>query len=238
MEKKGVYIAIGLMCVLLTYGICMQMNTVKSFEMPTGGTATQEELKDEILRVREQYNNLYKELQNIDKELETARANSTKNNTELEEVESQIKEMNKLAGLTEVSGKGVKIVIEDSNVQIASNPLIDANSLIVHDKDILLVINELFNAGAEAISVNDIRIISSTAIECDGNIIKIGEAKINSPFVIKAIGYQETLASLNRTGGILESLRSRTLKAELTKELEIKIPRYVGTLKLNYVETD
>lgn len=94
----------------------------------------------------------------------------------------------------------------------------------------------MFNAGAEAVSVNDIRILATTPIECDGNVIKIGGEKIASPFVISAIGFQESLITLERPGGRLEKLRNRTIEVSCEKVNEIKIPKYIGTTKLNYKE--
>lgn len=235
MNKKGVCLTLGIMCAVLTYGICMQMKTVTGFGVTAGRTSSQSELKEEILKTKERYDNLYNDLEHLNKQLEKERTNATQNNDELAKLEEQIKEMNKLLGLTDVSGKGVKIVLKDSSIQ-ASNYFGDANDLVVHDKQILHVVNELFNAGAEAVSVNDIRIISTSAIECDGNVIKIGGEKVGSPFEIKAIGYQELLTNLNRTGGRLEQIQNNTMvEVTLTKENDIKIPKYTGTLKYNYI---
>ena len=236
MNKKGVCLTLGIMCALLTYGICMQMKTVGGFGVVAGRTSNQSELKDEIIKTTERYNNLYRDLEYLNKQLEIERTNATQNNEELEKIEEEIKEINKLLGLTDVSGKGVKIVLQDSSVP-ATNYMGEANKLVVHETQILHVINELFTAGAEAISVNDIRIVSSSDIECDGNVIKIGGERANSPFEIKAIGYQELLASVTRTGGRLEKIQADTeVKITFTKENEIKIPKYTGTLKYKYIK--
>ena len=108
MNKKGVCLTLGIMCALLTYGICMQMKTVGGFGVVAGRTSNQSELKDEILKTTERYNNLYRDLEYLNKQLEIERTNATQNNEELEKIEEEIKEINKLLGLTDVSGKGVK----------------------------------------------------------------------------------------------------------------------------------
>lgn len=233
MNKKGMCLTIGIMCAILTYGICVQIKTVGGFGVIVGRTSSQSELKEDILKTKERYDNLYKDFERLNNGVEKERANAAKNNEELEKIEEEIKENNKLLGLTDVSGKGVKIVLKDSDI-LATNYLGDANDFVVHEKQVLHVINELFAAGAEAISVNDIRVVSTSDIKCDGNVIKIGGERANSPFVIKAIGYQELLASLTRTGGILEKLDA-LLDVTFTKENDIKIPKYTGTLKPNYI---
>lgn len=237
MNKKGICLTLGIMCAVLTYGICMQIKTVGGFGVIAGRTSNQSEIKEEILKTKERYDNLYKDLEHINKQLEKERTNATENNDELAKLEEEIKEMNKMLGLTDVSGKGVKIVLKDSSIP-ASNYYGDANDLVVHEKQILHIVNELFNAGAEAISVNDVRIVSTSSIECDGNVIKIGGEKVGSPFEIKAIGYQELLANLTRTGGRLEQIQTETMvEVTFSKENEIKIPKYTGTLKFNYLNT-
>lgn len=237
MNKKGICLTLGIMCALLTYGICMQIKTVGGFGVAAVRTSSQSELKEEILKTKERYDNLYKDLERINKELEKERANATQNNTELEKLEEEIKVVNKLLGQTDVSGKGIKVTLKDSSIP-AANYMGDANDLVVHDKYIIHIVNELFNAGAEAVSVNDIRITSTSAIECDGNVIKVGGERIGSPFEIKAIGYPEYLANLNRPGGIIEKIQTETMvEVTITKENEIKIPKNTRTLKFNYIKT-
>jgi uncharacterized protein YlxW (UPF0749 family) len=235
MNKKGVCLTLGIMCAVLTYGICMQMKTVRGFGVATGGTSTQNKYKEDILKTKEKYDNVYRDLEHLNKELEKERANATQNDTELAKIEEEIKQINKLLGLTDVSGKGVKIVLKDSSMP-ASNYFGESSDLVVHDKYIMHIVNELYNAGAEAISINDVRVVSTSSIQCDGNVIKIGGERIGSPFEIKAIGYPEYLYNLNRPGGRLEKIRAESMiDPIITKENEIKIPKYTGTLKFEYI---
>ncbi len=233
MDKKVICLVLGLMCVILTVGISIQIKTVGNFGTTIGLTSEQSELKDEILKTKEKYDNLYKSLEELETKLEIERNNATSNNSELTSLEEEIKETNILLGFTEVTGKGVKIVLQDSNIPTA-NYLEDISNLVVHDGDLIQVINGLFNVGAEAISVNNQRIVSTTAIECDGSVIKINGEKVGAPFEIKAIGYPEALSNLTIPGGYLEKLENRGIIVTLTKEAELKIPKYTGTLKFNY----
>lgn len=242
MNKKGkILILFAVMSMGLTYGACIQMKTVNNNGTTVNLTAAQSELKSEILKINEKYNNLSEELDKLEVKLEDVRADSTSSNSELAILEESIKEKNLTLGLTEVTGTGVKIVLNDSSISTINNPFINASDLLVHDGDLIHVVNELFNAGAEAISINGQRVISTTAIECDGNVIKVNGNKIGAPFEILAIGYPEQLAGLQRPGGYIEALVSRGLTVNLTKQSTVTIPKYTGTMKFNYatnVEND
>lgn len=231
-KKTQVLIIFAIMNMALTYGICVQIKTVNQNGTTVNLTAQQSELKNEILKISERYDNLYEELDKLEVELEKERENSTSNNGNLEILEESIKEKNISLGLTEVTGTGIKIVLNDGNAPI--NYLGNISDLLVHDGDLMRVVNELFNAGAEAIAINGQRIIATSAIECDGNVVKINGTKIGAPFEITAIGYPEQLAGVSRPGGTIEALESRGLIVTLTKQNSVKIPKYAGTIKFNY----
>lgn len=233
-KKIQLLVVFVLMSMALTYGLCVQIKTVNNNGGTVSLTAEQSELKSEILRISEKYDNLTEELDQLEKKLEAERQNATSNNSELAILEENIKEKNLALGLTEVTGTGVEIILDDGDTPLTSNLFINTSDLLVHDGDLINVVNELFNADAEAISINGQRIVSTTAIECDGNVIKINGTKMGAPFEITAIGYPEYLAGISRPGGTLELLESRGVKVSITKENSIKIPKYSGTIKFNY----
>lgn len=234
MKKKAqLLVTFLIMSMALTYGICVQMKTVNQNGTTVNLTAEQSELKSEILKISERYNNLYEEVDKLEEELEKERESSASNNSNLAILEESIKEKNLALGLTEVTGTGIKIVLNDGNT-LTANPLVNVSDLLVHDGDLMRVVNELFNAGAEAVSINGQRIITTTAIECDGNVVKINGNKIGAPFELTAIGYPEQLAGIARPGGTIEMLESRGLIVSLTKQNSIKIPKYAGAIKFSY----
>lgn len=237
--KKQIQLLIifAIMSMALTYGICIQMKTVNNNGTTVNLTEQQSALKSEILKTSEKYDNLFEELDRLEEELEKVRANSTSSNSELAILEESIKEKNLALGLTEVTGTGIKIILNDGNAAAITNPFISVSDLLVHDGDLINVVNELFNSGAEAISVNGQRIVSTTAIECDGNVIKVNGTKIGAPFEITAIGYPEQLAGIGRPGGTIELLESRGVIVTLNKQNSVTIPKYSGTIKFNYVNT-
>ena len=235
-KKRTISIILGIMCFALTFGIFVQMRTIRSTNSSIGQNQEANELRDEILRYKERYDNRFKELEEAEKELEKEREEATKNNSELEQAQQKITEGNKLTGMTEVTGPGVTITLTDGK-GIATSTL-NPSQVIVHDLDVLSVVNELINAGAEAISINDQRWVLTTAISCRGNTIDINGERIGAPFVIKAIGLPEYLAGLERVGGYLELMRGDGVGVTLEKSNSITIPKYSGVINFEYLQNE
>lgn len=240
MDKKVISLVLGIMCLFLTLGITVQIKTVNGTGTIRTTNATENELRDSLLKSKEKYDNLYEELEEAEKKLETERANATQNNTELTELENTIKIQNKVAGLSEVTGNGIIITVNDNQKISLNSWFEDPNMLIVHDTDLMNIVNELKNAGAEAISINNQRIVTTSSIECDGNVIKVNGEKIGAPFEIKAIGLAEALMSIDRIGGYLDYLKEyRYLDVTVKKadKEKLTIPKYTGIMKFEYIES-
>lgn len=234
MNKKVISLVLGLMCLVLTFGICIQIRTVNNSNSTVSQNYEENQLRAEVLKNKEKYDNKYKELEKAEEELEQEREKATLNNEELTQVESEIKRGNKMLGLSEVTGPGIILTLSD-NQNIST--VLNISDAIVHDLDVLSVINELKNAGAEAISINDQRIVPTTSISCGGNIIDINGEKVGAPFIIKAIGLPEQLAALSRPGGYLSILKDDYgIGVELKKENSITIPKYTGVINFKYAQ--
>ena len=59
MNKKIISIVIGFMCLILSYGISVQIKTINSIGTKTSTNATENELRDEVLKVKEKNDNLF-----------------------------------------------------------------------------------------------------------------------------------------------------------------------------------
>ncbi|CAB3391800.1 DUF881 domain-containing protein [Kyrpidia spormannii] len=115
-----------------------------------------------------------------------------------------------LAGTVPVHGPGVKVIIDDHHGPIPVG--VDPRYAIVHDFDLRRVVNELYAGGAEAVSINGERMAVNTGVVCIGPTIRVGLVRLVPPFTIEAIGDPQKMTSqLNRPGGILDLLRSRTV---------------------------
>jgi len=123
-----------------------------------------------------------------------------------EELNNTLQEAKVFAGLTEVEGPGVTVILKDSKKPTEELPNI--NDAIIHDADVVRVINELWNAGAEALTVNNKRAGPTTSYRCVGSVIVVDGARFAAPIVIRAIGDPDALyGGLNLPGGVLSEIR-------------------------------
>jgi len=138
------------------------------------------------------------------------------------------------AGLIDVKGPGVEVIMNDSNkiVQPGENP----NLYVLHDEDVLKVINELKAAGARAISINGQRQLAESEIRCVGPTILTNKFyRLTPPFIISAAGDPDNMVkSLQMRGGIVEQLQFWNIQVSVKKVLEITIPAYTGSLRFDY----
>ncbi len=240
-NKSKAAIVISISCALLTVGIIVQLNTMKDLDKTVGGEDfAQSDLRDEVLRWKEKYDNTAKEIEEAEKQLAEVREKSTENDDGLSETEQQIKNNYNLLGTTNLEGPGVEITVTDDkdiNPSTAS-ALINLGNYIVHYSDIMQIVNELKNAGAEAISVNGQRIVRTTSIRCIGNVIMINDEKVGAPFTIRAIGLPEMLEpALTRLGGYLQVLNDAGLETDVKRLDKVEIPKYTGAFQAKYMKT-
>ena len=234
---RKIAITLGSVCFILTMAIFIQIKTVNSITNEEGVSLSQNsELRDEVLKWRQEYKDVYKQLEASEKRLEEVRTQAANNSTIDIRVENKIKENNKLLGLSEVKGSGIIIKLDD-NREVNEEEVLDISSFIVHDGDLRHIVNELFNAGADAISINGKRVVNTTAILCDGNIIRVNDEMVGVPIEIKAIGYPERLyynVAL-RPGGYLKLMATDGVIVEIEKSEDITIPKYEGVYKYEYI---
>ena len=233
MNKKLEAIILMVMCFILGAAIVVQINTVKNNGATNSSNQEEGELKAQVLKMKEKYENQYAELEKVTKELENTRQKATSNNSELEQLENNIKRDNILLGNTDVTGTGIEITLTDGKGEMQ----LDSENLLIHAENVLAVVNELKNAGAEAIAINGKRVVNTTAISCDGNVIVVNGEKISTPIEITAIGLSEQLATLNREGGTLEYFTSLGKIVDFKKSQNVKIPKYTGVYSFKYANS-
>lgn len=235
MNKKVEAIILAVMCFILTIGICIQINTVNNNGSTVSGSQEQNDLKSQVLKMKEKYENQYAELEKIENELEEEREGATNSNSELADLESQIKKDNLILGNTDVTGAGIIVTLTDGKTDSTA---IDPSYFLVHAENVLQVVNEMRNAGAEAISINGERVVNTTAISCDGNVIVVNGKKVNSPIQITAIGFTELLSTLNRPGSTLENFKENSGKiVDFKKNTNLEIQKYTGVINFKYAKT-
>lgn len=236
MKKNEVALVIGIVCLFITMGISVQLRTIASTANPVSSNTIVNKLRNEVFKWRDNYESIYKELQEAEATLESERKKATENNSESANIEQELTKARTFLGLTEVKGKGVEITVDDNkNMNNLVSLGMDANLLLVHDGDLINIINILKNAGAEAISINDQRIVSTTAITCDGYVVRINGVKVGAPFRIKAIGSPEYLKGSLDVSGYMEQMKVDGVIIDIKKSNSIVIPKFEGVLTHQYI---
>src|SRR6266508_425387 len=111
------------------------------------------------------------------------------------ELQRQLEQLELDTGLTDTTGPGLKLVVDD-----AKNATDDEGKVL--DVDLQQLVNGLWAAGAEAISVNGHRLTSLTAIRGAGTAITVDYSSLSRPYVVQAIGDPATLpARFSQTAG-------------------------------------
>ena len=238
MNKKQIAITLGIMCLILTMSIMIQVRTINNTNKTASQSLTNNDLRDQVLKWKEKYDKEYEELQNANKKLERVRTAASKNTEGSEENEAELLKNNMIIGLTDVEGEGVIVTLKD-DTSITSDSLAITDSMsnhLVHDSDLISIVNELKNAGAEAISINDQRVVISTSITCEGNVISVNGAKVGSPFVIKAIGHASYMESaLTRPGGPIKNFTGY-IGASVKTSDNIQIPKFTGVISTKFIK--
>ena len=237
MKRKMQAAILGIMCFALTICICIQIRTIDS-NSKSKKNIELNNLKTQVLKIMEKYNDSYKKLTNEQEKLEKVREEITNSDEQLKKIKEKIDKYNVLLGTTDVKGKGVVITFSYvSNMSLKSSSINTQNSLVT-DIDILEIVNELKNAGAEAIEVNGQRILNNTSICYDDDDILINGKKVSLPYTINAIGSPEIMTTLNRPGGYLPDMLEdeKQIKSTFTEENEIRINKYIGINNFKYAK--
>lgn len=160
-------------------------------------------------------------------------------NQDSSELESKYKELNVIklqAGLTDVTGPGVIIRLDDA---AAFQQNTNVSILIIHDSDIMALLNDLKAAGAQAISINGERIVAMSEQLCAGPTIRINKNRYTVPFEICVVGdpdqlnralqNSERLAYMTRDRILVNIRTSRSIFIPGLNTTDIKL----GTLMSN-----
>lgn len=149
-----------------------------------------------------------------------------------------LEKLKKLVGLSEISGAGIEIVLDDgpagkrASVDVSDEELVQAGDL----RDL---INVLWAGHAEAVSINGQRIIATSAIVSVGTTILVNNSHMAPPFVINAIGDTEAMRQRIDDNPLLEDLFKRSKKNNVIFQIAVKkmmtIPVYNEDLKANFI---
>jgi uncharacterized protein YlxW (UPF0749 family) len=217
MKKFGKALVFGILCLILTFAITVQLRVSSLSESESSQTKITDKLKDEIFRLNDENVKLAEKFQNTTSELDDARNQAAQNDSSSKNTSELIKKYTIVSGKTDVTGQGIIIKYKPSDNEAKADMV----------KDLRDIVNEIKNAGAEAIEINNQRIVGTTAIEMVKNKIEINDTEVSGNFIIKAIGDSNLMYSgLIRPGGTIENIRESGVSIEINSENTIKINKY------------
>ena len=155
--KKGKLIMtliIGLMCLILTMLIFMQVKTISQTNISELEIMRESELKTEITALKTKYEETAIKIKETNEKILEYEEAATEGKEASMLLQKELKETEDLLGKNSVTGEGIIIRMSDT----ATNRIVS--------EDLLELINLLKNAGAEAISINEQRLVNTTAITC------------------------------------------------------------------------
>ncbi len=238
MKKLGGHLMMLVITVLFSFLLTLQLRSVKINTRITSDAAAMRatELQYKLMQKTEENEALAKQLLEYKDELQHFRDEASKSGDLSEVLEQQLTKVEIVAGITDVTGPGLEITMEDSKITVDTDPgVLSEEVYIIHDSDILMVINELRDAGAEAISLNGERLLATSEIRCAGSIVSVNNNRYASPYVIKAIGNSQNLESaLNLRGGVKDSLAQWGIYLEIEKKDSLTINGYKGAVQFKY----
>lgn len=227
MKQKGQW-AVALVCVVLGFMLATQLRVQQQAAEDVSRQRSQELV---VLLQRSE-----REREKLQEEAATLRAtlaSVSKQNEALAGLAAELEAAQMLAGLMEMHGPGVVVVLDDS--KRPSRPGENPNAFILHDEDLLRVVNELAAAGAEAVSINGQRLVSTSEIRCAGPVISINGVRTSPPVTIMAIGDPHDLESaLRLRGGVVDSLSFWGIQVQIRREQDVRVPAYQRSIGFSF----
>lgn len=175
---------------------------------------------------------LEQQLAQVQQDLEHYRDQASQGSAQGQALRLEVERLEMAAGLAEVTGPGVTVILSDSTV---INTTGDEADYLIHDSDLLNVVNELRSAGAEAISLNGERLLATSAIRCTGPVVTVNGRQYAAPYVIFAIGDATTLYNaLTMRNGVVDILSQWKIQVQVTASDQLTIPKYQGVIQYDH----
>ncbi|MEF9991657.1 MAG: DUF881 domain-containing protein [Peptostreptococcaceae bacterium] len=209
----------------------MQIKTI-NFENKGMTTSKRgEQLVVELKALKKEEDELKLEIDEIKNSINQCKGIENENDQDI--ITKELEKYRTLAGYTDVSGAGIEIKIKNNEDVVVEN----INKNIIYNYDLILsLINKLNSAQVNAISINGERIVSNSYIHLKSDKLYINDTQIKEPFLIKAIGEPDTLASSLQIkyGIIWEIEKYYNAKVSIDKKENIEIRGNSEKIDLKY----
>jgi len=136
-----------------------------------------------------------------------------------------------VAGESAVRGPAVTVTLTDAPASVRPAG-VDDDLLVVHQQDIQAVVNALWAGGAEAMTIQGQRVSSRTGIKCVGNTVVLHNVPYAPPYVVTAIGDQDSLEESLEAAPYLriyrDHARTYRLGYDVGRSASVTMPAYDG----------
>lgn len=222
-------IVVGIVSLLFVASMFIQIRSVERSEAAGIEAMRDDELSTQIATYKSKYEENLEKIEDNQNKIDEYKKSDDEEIEANELVETELKNANMLLGLTDVSGEGVIITLDNTKEGIYTS------------ENLRSLINELKYAGAEAISINGNRVINLTdIITIDTRFIVMygGNVRIQAPYTVKAIGDRKYLTStLNlKNSGYVDLMKSYGLSITVEESSNIEIGKYDRELNANYMK--
>nr|WP_328842422.1 DUF881 domain-containing protein [Nakamurella leprariae] len=157
---------------------------------------------------------------------------------QVDSVLTEVQDAGPQAGLTPVTGPGLRVSLTDAprdsdgNYPAGVNP----DDLVVHQQDVQAVVNGLWAGGAEAMMIMDQRVVTTSAVRCIGNVLLLQGRTYSPPFVVTAIGDPDRMRTAVRDQPGVQLFQRYVdrydLGFEITDLQAAELPGYDGSIRL------
>ena len=193
-------------------------------------------LLDAANSLQNEQNVLKAQLADLRRQLEDIQTGAASQSTASRDLQSRLEELRSAAGLTQRSGDGVTITLDDARTTSSQNANVDKS--ICHSTDLTDIVNVAWRGGAQAISINGERVVGSTSVYCVGSTIMVNGTLMSPPFAVAVIGPQNDLLSAYDDPRELSDIKQRRdvygLGFRVTRTSSVTVPPYGGALNVKY----
>ena len=224
-RKKKKYFTVVFVCIVTGFFVGYSYNIAKDRQQVSSVTSSYyeqtESYRADLIEQQERNLELEQELAQLQKKIRQYESDYNNANESYEEMYEETQQLRLALGEVASVGEGISVTLSDGSSDSSDNP----NDYIVHESHIFNVIQELKISGAEAISVNGQRLKPNSYISCNGPVITVDGKQYPAPFVIEAVGNQNTLlASLELDSGVVEQLLADNIVVSIEKMAGLEMP--------------
>ncbi|MCM3029075.1 DUF881 domain-containing protein [Niallia sp. MER 6] len=219
-KRKGSHVIFSFVFLVLGFIVAFAFQMANAEDGPKSLSDSQFDrdlaLRNELIEQEERNNELYKELEQVQKDLSNYEKELSTKADAYYNLAEDANNYRMYLGKVGVVGQGVQVTLEDGNYDPNDD---NVNNYLVHEHHIFEVVNELYVSGAAAVSINGQRLSHDSYILCNGPVIEIDGNQYPAPFVITAIGDSEVMeGALNIKGGVKDTLVNENIKFTLEKK--------------------